>query len=63
MKAKFLLLTTLLTVAVSAQAQVNPLPSQPHLLVKGQAEREVAPDRFTVTVTLNRTRPLAGTGA
>lgn len=55
MKTKFLLLVNLLVVAISAQAQVNSIPSQPHLLVKGQAEREVKPDRFTVTVTLNRT--------
>lgn len=55
MKAKFLLLAIFLAVAVPARAQVNSIPSQPHLLVKGQAEREVKPDRFTITVTLNRT--------
>lgn len=55
MKARFLLLAILSAVALTAQAQVNSIPSQPHLLVKGQAEREVKPDRFAITVTLNRT--------
>nr|WP_244663410.1 SIMPL domain-containing protein [Xanthomonas sp. A2111] len=36
-----------------ASAQVNSLPSQPHLLVKGEAEREVVPDRFGVKITLS----------
>lgn len=54
MKAKFLLPLLLLFVAAAARAQVNSIPSQPHLLVKGQAERTVKPDRFTVTVTLSR---------
>lgn len=35
-----------------AQAQVNALPSLPHLLVKGEASRDVVPDRFTVSITL-----------
>lgn len=35
-----------------AHAQMNTLPSQPHLLVKGQGERTVLPDRFTVTLSL-----------
>ena len=36
----------------SAVAQVNSLPATPHLLVKGEARREVIPDRFTVKLTL-----------
>ncbi|WP_254459477.1 SIMPL domain-containing protein [Xanthomonas sacchari] len=36
-----------------ASAQVNSLPSQPHLLVKGEAQREVVPDRFGVKITLS----------
>ncbi len=36
-----------------AMAQVNALPSLPHLLVKGEASRDVVPDRFTVSVTLS----------
>lgn len=36
-----------------AAAQVNALPSLPHLLVKGEASRDVVPDRFTVSVTLS----------
>ncbi|WP_369977295.1 SIMPL domain-containing protein [Xanthomonas bundabergensis] len=35
-----------------AGAQVNSLPSQPHLLVKGDAQREVMPDRFNIRLTL-----------
>lgn len=36
-----------------ASAQVNSLPSQPHLLVKGEAQREVVPDRFGVKIVLS----------
>ncbi|MCW0374844.1 hypothetical protein NB691_001678 [Xanthomonas sacchari] len=36
-----------------ASAQVNSLPSQPHLLVKGEAKREVVPDRFGLMITLS----------
>ncbi|WP_235974189.1 SIMPL domain-containing protein [Luteimonas deserti] len=36
-----------------ASAQVNALPSLPHLLVKGEATRDVVPDRFTVAITLS----------
>lgn len=39
-------------VPLAAMAQVNSLPSQPHLLVKGQAQREVVPDQFGIKVTL-----------
>ncbi len=38
-----------------ALAQINSLPSQPHLLVRGKAEREVLPDRFKITVALEQT--------
>ncbi|WDS35607.1 SIMPL domain-containing protein [Pseudoxanthomonas sp.] len=40
-----------------AFAQISSLPSQPHLLVKGEAHREVMPDRFGVLVTLQRVDP------
>ncbi|MET0289340.1 MAG: SIMPL domain-containing protein [Pseudoxanthomonas sp.] len=36
----------------TARAQDNSLPSQPHLLVKGEAKREVKPDRFTLAIEL-----------
>jgi len=36
-----------------AMAQVNALPSLPHLLVKGEATRDVVPDRFMVSITLS----------
>src|SRR5690606_4301306 len=42
-------------VAPSAMAQVNALPSLPHLLVKGSADRDVVPDRFTVSISLAKT--------
>lgn len=41
--------------ALPAWAQVNALPSMPHLLVKGSANRDVVPDRFTVAMTLSST--------
>lgn len=49
----WLLSSTLATMAPSAWAQANTLPSQPHLLVKGSAERQVMPDRFGVSVRLD----------
>lgn len=45
-------LAALLALPFAVAAQVNSLPSQPHLLVKGQAQREVMPDRFSVNVVL-----------
>lgn len=42
----------LATMAPSAWAQANTIPSQPHLLVKGSATRTVMPDRFGVKVEL-----------
>jgi len=42
----------LATMAPSAWAQANTIPSQPHLLVKGEARRQVMPDRFGVSVHL-----------
>ena len=54
MLLKTLMLILLSSVTVQAFAQVNSLPSQPHLLVKGQAEHVVAPDRFKVTLSLQR---------
>jgi uncharacterized protein YggE len=44
--------SALLALPWLASAQVNSLPSQPHLLVKGEAKQEVTPDRFHLTVTL-----------
>ncbi len=41
-----------------AAAQVNSLPSQPHLLVRGKGEREVVPDRFRLTIELLQTDPV-----
>lgn len=55
MKRSWLLLACLFPMV--AGAQINSLPSQPHLLVKGEAHREVIPDRFSVLVTLQRTDP------
>lgn len=42
----------LLALPAVAAAQVNSLPSQPHLLVKGEAQREVVPDRFSLRINL-----------
>lgn len=40
---------------VLAAAQINALPSAPHLLVKGHAEARVVPDRFTIQLTVDVT--------
>lgn len=42
----------LVVVAPQALAQANSIPSQPHLLVKGDASRMVLPDRFVVKIAL-----------
>nr|WP_172453238.1 hypothetical protein [Xanthomonas arboricola] len=42
------IVASLLMLPLAATAQVNSLPSQPHLLVKGQAYRTVDPDRFII---------------
>ncbi|MBB5878308.1 SIMPL domain-containing protein [Xanthomonas sp. 3498] len=46
-------LAAVLALPACASAQVNSLPSQSHLLVKGEAKREVVPDRFGLTITLS----------
>ncbi len=43
----------LMLCAPFAAAQVNALPALPHLLVKGEATRDVVPDRFTVSITVS----------
>ncbi|EZP44873.1 putative secreted protein [Stenotrophomonas sp. RIT309] len=45
----------LATMAPSAWAQANTIPSQPHLLVKGEGARTVMPDRFTVELLVKST--------
>lgn len=51
--SRMLLWSSLLFAAVpQALAQANSVPSQPHLLVKGDASRKVMPDRFVVKVAL-----------
>ncbi len=45
----------LATVAPSAWAQANTIPSQPHLLVKGEGRRTVMPDRFGLSLRLEET--------
>jgi len=42
---------------VLAMAQINSLPSAPHLLVKGHAEARYVPDRFTIEIVLDVTDP------
>ena len=46
------LFTVLLMLPLAGMAQVNSLPSQPHLLVKGQASQEVVPDQFGISIVL-----------
>lgn len=45
----------LATMAPSAWAQANTIPSQPHLLVKGEARRQVMPDRFGLQLNIEET--------
>jgi len=56
MKLSSILLWSSLLAAPAPQAwaQADTLPSQPHLLVKGQAQREVMPDRFTLQLAMDR---------
>lgn len=55
MNLRCLLLVVALLWSSHLSAQVNALPSQPHLLVKGQAERTVMPDRFTLDFLVQST--------
>lgn len=55
MKIRMATATLLMAFAGMAYAQANTIPSQPHLLVKGQAERVVTPDRFTIEILLQAT--------
>lgn len=52
---KLLLSLLVLLMPVLAAAQINTLPSAPHLLVKGHAEVRVVPDRFTIDLTVDVT--------
>ncbi|AWH34720.1 SIMPL domain-containing protein [Stenotrophomonas sp. SAU14A_NAIMI4_8] len=45
----------LATMAPSVWAQANTIPSQPHLLVKGQGTRTVMPDRFGLQLNIEET--------
>lgn len=47
----FLLAASLLP--LTSMAQINALPSAPHLLVKGHAEGRYVPDRFTISLTVD----------
>ena len=42
-------------VPILAVAQINTLPSAPHLLVKGHAEARYVPDRFTIDLNVDVT--------
>ncbi len=44
-----------LLLPVLALAQINTLPSAPHLLVKGHAQVRVVPDRFTIHLNIDVT--------
>lgn len=55
MKKKLVLTLLLALLPMLAFAQANSIPSQPHLLVKGQATRTVMPDRFTVELLAQTT--------
>jgi uncharacterized protein YggE len=50
-----LLSSTLAVAAGPAWSQANTVPSQPHLLVKGEGRRTLMPDRFTVDLLVKST--------
>lgn len=52
---KWLAALLVVLVPVLAVAQINTLPSAPHLLVKGHAEVRVVPDRFTIHLNVDVT--------
>lgn len=55
MKMRMLLMALICLTTGVAFAQADSVPSQPHLLVKGEASRTVMPDRFTVDLLLQAT--------
>jgi len=59
--SRWIVIAVLLLVPVFAQAQINALPPQPHLLVKGHAEGRYVPDRFTVNLLVAVTDKLPDT--
>ena len=56
---KFLFAAILGVVSGTACAQINALPSTPHILVFGHAEARAIPDRFTISMTVSVTDPSA----
>lgn len=53
MKAK--LISVLLGAFISAQLFAQTLPSTPYVVVQGHAERKLAPDRFEINITIQKT--------
>lgn len=53
--SKWLAAIVVALLPVLAVAQINTLPSAPHLLVKGHAEARVVPDRFTIHLNVDVT--------
>lgn len=49
----------LVPLSLGLHAQVNAIPSAPHLLVRGHAETRYVPDRFSITLRVQLTDPLA----
>lgn len=52
---KWLAILGMALLPLFAAAQVNTLPSAPHLIVKGHAETRVMPDRFTIQLNVDVT--------
>lgn len=50
-----LVLLIVLLMPITGLAQINTLPSAPHLLVKGHAEARYVPDRFTIHLNVDVT--------
>lgn len=57
---RWMLVLAALALPALVQAQVHTLPDAPHLLVKGHAEGQYVPDRFTVDIQVTVTDPSPG---
>lgn len=52
---RWIFLAACLLAPACAIAQINAIPAQPHLLVKGHAEGRYVPDRFSVNLSVEVT--------
>lgn len=58
---KYIVIALLALAPLGVHAQINTLPAAPHLLVRGHAEASYVPDRFSITLKVQVTDPIADT--